>query len=237
MATLSDAQRKKLRKVYLSKATPEQRESLLDQEKNLSQKEFNKHLETIANGNTQTGMQMDIIREGIKGLPTVAHLEGIKTEIAAVKSDTRKSVNVAVGASNDRVAELQEAIVKSLEELKGIFSVKNSTPMFSDDESGFFKDGPTMLAQIGTNTSQTADLIRNLKWNASQQLRDVNGSPINPSIAPFAITQTYDDVKLTNYDGSGNVGTITYYQNGNIRAQLTLTYDGSGNLTDVTRNL
>lgn len=164
--------------------------------------------------------------------------EVIATSEGSEVTDQMKALNVSLrnfknsfGSFLGQLAESQKAtndlLAKGFKEL--------SKPSKQQDFSGFFKDFPTLLSQIGGNTKDTSDLIRNLKWNASQQLRDVNGSPINPAIAGFGITSTYDDIKLTNYDGSGNVGTVTYYQNGNIKAQLSLTYDGSGNLIDATR--
>lgn len=120
------------------------------------------------------------------------------------------------------------ALLKGVADLGKVF--KEVKPQ---DNSGFFKDFPSLLADIGGNTKNTSELIRNLKWNASQQLRDVNGSPINPAIAGFGITATYDDVVLA-YTGS-NLTTVTYKQNGNVKAVLTLSYDGSDNLTEVVR--
>lgn len=164
--------------------------------------------------------------------------EVIATSEGSEVTDQMKALNVSLrnfknsfGTFLGQLAESQKAtndlLAKGFKEL--------SKPQKQQDQSGFFKDFPTLLTTIGTNTGNTNALIQNLKWNASQQLRDVNGSPINPAIAPFGITGTYDDVKLTNYDGNGNVGTVTYYQNGNVKAQLSLSYDGSGNLTDAQR--
>lgn len=165
--------------------------------------------------------------------------EVIATSEGSEVTDQMKALNISLrnfknsfGAFLGQLADSQKAtndlLAKGFKEL--------SKPQKQQDQSGFFKDFPTLLSQIGTNTGNTNALIQNLKWNASQQLRDVNGSPINPSISPFGITSTYDDIKLTNYDGNGNVGTVTYYQNNQVKAVLSLTYDGSGNLTDVTRS-
>lgn len=153
--------------------------------------------------------------------------------------NSRELRNIVSQISNSyqqAFSQMQESLLKGLEKLKNTIEESAKTGKVEQpDWSGFFKDMPTMLSQIGDNTGRTSQLIQNLKWNASQQLRNVNGSPINPAIAPFAITQTYDDVQLSDYDGSGNVGTVKYYQAGNLQAQLALTYDGSGNLTDVIR--
>lgn len=147
--------------------------------------------------------------------------------------DLKASINQLATLYQKAIEDMQVGLLKGLEGLKKTMEegIKGGK---QPDWSGFFKDMPTMLSQIGDNTGKTSQLIQNLKWNASQQLRDVNGSPINPAIAPFAITASYDDIKLT-YDGSGNVSTVTYYQAGQIKSVLNLTYNGSNNLIDAQR--
>lgn len=119
-----------------------------------------------------------------------------------------------------------------LEGLKGLAEAIKDTRQ--QDWSGFFKDFPTLLSQIGDNTAGTKEVIQNLKWNASQQLRDVNGSPVNPAIAGFGITTTYDDIQLA-YTGD-NLTRVDYLQNGQVKARLVLTYSGD-NLTEVARTI
>lgn len=148
--------------------------------------------------------------------------------------ELKEALNKMANVYQNAFTDMQKGLLKGLESLKTTME-ESAKAGKQADWSGFFKDMPTMLSQIGENTGKTSQLIQNLKWNASQQLRDVNGSPINPSIAAFGITATYDDVKLSNYDGSGNVGTVKYYQSGQQKAELSLTYDLSGNLTDVQR--
>ncbi len=156
-------------------------------------------------------------------------------------SDTLERNNKDLKIAISQLATLYQKAIENMQAglLKGLDGLK--TAMESNikagkepDWSGFFKDMPTMLSQIGDNTGKTSELIRNLKWNASQQLRDTNGSPINPAIAGFGITATYDEIQLSDYDGDGNVGTVTYLQADQVKAVLELTYVG-GNLTDVQR--
>lgn len=71
---------------------------------------------------------------------------------------------------------------------------------------------------------------------ASVSVRDRNFANINPSIAPFNITSPYDYIQLA-YTGS-NLTTATYKSggaSGSTVASLILAYDGSNNLTSVTR--
>ena len=51
----------------------------------------------------------------------------------------------------------------------------------------------------------------------------------------FSIPE-YDTIQLSNYDGAGNVGTVTYRKNGDVVATLTLTYNGSDQLTSVSKS-
>lgn len=51
----------------------------------------------------------------------------------------------------------------------------------------------------------------------------------------FSIPE-YDTIQLSNYDGAGNVGTVTYRKNGDVVATLTLTYNSSDQLTSVSKS-
>lgn len=147
-----------------------------------------------------------------------------------------KSSRLTAGGMK-RLVESFEELSRGIEKSVGALgtslagSLEKSRPK---DMSGFFKDFGVQLAQYAEASGRTSELISNLKWNASQQLRDTNGSPINPSIAPFGITVAYDQIELSDYVGT-NAGTVTYLQAGNVMAVLSLSYDGSGNLIDVTR--
>lgn len=101
------------------------------------------------------------------------------------------------------------------------------------DLSGFFKDLGTQLAQFGGSSKNTEELIRNLKWNSTMGVKNRDGSPISPAVSPFQIPD-YTDIKLTNYSGN-NPQTVTYYLGASVVAILTITYDGSGNITEVKR--
>ena len=121
-------------------------------------------------------------------------------------------------------------VVKAIEAMTTKLASSNKP----QDMSGFFKDLGVQLAQYGSSSKNTEELIRNLKWNSSMSIRsNSSGAPISPAVSPFQITD-YDDIKLTNYSGS-NPQTVTYYLGGGKIATLTITYDGSGNITEVKR--
>lgn len=155
------------------------------------------------------------------------------SDITATLERNNRDLKFAIGQLatlyQKAIEDMQKGLLDGIKGLQTAMSTKTEP-----DWSGFFKDMPTMLSQIGDNTKNTSELIRNLKWNASQQLRDVNGSPINPSIAGFNITAQYTEIVLSDYDGDGNVGTVTYKQGSQTKAVLSLTYSG-GNLVDVIR--
>lgn len=229
--TTTPQQRKKLRKVLLGLSSPDEQDALLSDES----QSLDERMSQMQESGTTLSKSLDGISKSIENLSGKGDIAEVRKSLELARTETRKILQNNANLTSS----FQEALVSALKELKDTF-VTTATANKPQDYSGFFKDFPTLLTGLTSSTQsmeQTSQIIRNLKWNASQQLRDVNGSPINPSIAPFGITNTYDDVKLTNYDGSGNVGTVTYFQNGNIKAQLQLTYDGSGNLTDVTRSL
>lgn len=51
---------------------------------------------------------------------------------------------------------------------------------------------------------------------------------------PF-IDQPFDDIVFGSYDAYGNPATITFKANGSAVRTLTLTTDGSGNVTEIAR--
>lgn len=46
----------------------------------------------------------------------------------------------------------------------------------------------------------------------------------------------YDQVLLSSYDVNGNAGSVVYRKGGNTVSTLTLTYDGLGRLTSVSKS-
>jgi hypothetical protein len=186
------------------------------------------------NLNPETKKELKKILTGLSDETDAREMSVLETsDITATLERNNRDLKVAL----EKMATLYQKAFEDMQKglLDGIQGLKTAMEGNKPaDWSGFFKDMPTMLSQIGDNTKNTSELIRNLKWNASQQLRDVNGSPINPSIAGFGITATYDDIQLSDYSGD-NVGTVKYYQAGQLKAQLALTYDGDGNLIDVER--
>ena len=101
------------------------------------------------------------------------------------------------------------------------------------DMSGFFKDLGTQLAQYGTSSKNTEEIIRNLKWNSTMGIKNRNGSPINPATDGIGLG-TFDEVDITN-DGSGNPTVMVYKYQGATVATLNATYDGSGNITKLAK--
>lgn len=110
--------------------------------------------------------------------------------------------------------------------------VKNTKPQ---DLSGFFKDFAVQIAETGRSSKDTKDLITNLKWNSTMGIKNQNGTPISPYVSPFQVSD-WNDVVLAGYDSNGNPGTITFKLGAQTVAIITLTYDGSGNLTEAKRN-
>lgn len=178
----------------------------------------------------------DDIGAKIEKVPTAEQLADAKKElqetVQKTKGDFLRLAEAMSESNREVMGEFSAAIGGKLEALANVLSSRGS---MDKDLSGFFKDFGVQLAQYSKSSQDTASLISNLKWNASQQLRDVNGSPINPAIAPFAVTVAYDDIDLL-YDGDNNLTNVGYFQGGVLKAALLLTYDGSGNLATVLRD-
>ena len=120
-------------------------------------------------------------------------------------------------------------LLEVLTETKDILS----KPQKQQDLSGFFKDLGTQLVQFGTSTKNTEEIIRNLKWNSTMGIKNRNGSPIDPATDGIGLG-TFDEVDITN-DGSGNPTVMVYKYQGVTVATLNATYDGSGNITKLTK--
>ena len=120
-------------------------------------------------------------------------------------------------------------LLEVLTETKNILS----KPQKQQDMSGFFKDLGTQLVQFGISTKNTEEIIRNLKWNSTMGIKNRNGSPIDPATDGIGIG-SFDEVDITN-DGSGNPTIMVYKYQGATVATLNATYDGSGNITKLTR--
>jgi hypothetical protein len=120
-------------------------------------------------------------------------------------------------------------LLEVLTETKDILS----KPVKQQDMSGFFKDLGTQLGQYGQSSKNTEELIRNLKWNSTMGIKNRNGSPIDPATDGIGLG-TFDEVDITN-DGSGNPTVRVYKYQGVTVATLNATYDGSGNITKLTR--
>lgn len=214
---LNNFQRRKLKKLLMGISTPEEQEGLQDMD-----------IEDLAAVKELDSNKLDSIITSLQETASSGDMLELRRDMKALSSSAQR----ALSSSGENVSELQQAILKGLRDLQNALTQNAKKSALPADWSGFFKDAPTMLAQIGQNTGGTQELIRNLKWNASQQIRDVNGSPINPAIAGFGITATFDDVKLT-YTGS-NITQVDYYAQNELRATLVLSYTGS-NLTEVRR--
>lgn len=221
-------QKKRLKKLLLGISTPEEQDGMLSDETDDLSNGVAGVGSKVGEANDKLDALIDLVQDASQGAAQGKDVLSLQQELRGMRSETRR----AIGSTAENSSEFQQALIKGLQELKQVLLRPQKSPI-PEDWSGFFKDGPTMLSQIGQNTSNTSELIRNLKWNASQQIRDVNGSPVNPSIAPFGITGTYDDVVLA-YTGSNLTG-VTYKQGGQIKAVLALAYDGSSNLIEVTR--
>ncbi len=134
---------------------------------------------------------------------------------------------------------MSESYLDSVNELlKGLDGIKEAFGKYATDVSAnaapVYKDIINALSAVKTSIDDKPVPSWNWPQYAGVSVRNKNFANINPSISSFGI-EDFDEVQLSDYDGSGNVGTVTYLLNGSITGVLSLTYDGSGNLTDAIR--
>jgi hypothetical protein len=66
-----------------------------------------------------------------------------------------------------------------------------------------------------------------------QRVQGTDGEWVNGP-APF-LDAAYDDVEFTNPDGNGNYQTLTFNNGGTPVRTLTMSFDGSSNVTSIVR--
>lgn len=95
------------------------------------------------------------------------------------------------------------------------------------DHAGFFQDLGTKLAEGNKYTKATSELIRNVKWNSSMQVRNQDGSPMTP----FAIGA---NIAI----GNGSVataGTAVQLSSASVKVTRVIVYNNDTNST-LTNN-
>lgn len=95
----------------------------------------------------------------------------------------------------------------------------------------------TDLTPLITATESVQNSINNLKFPVANYILpfiDATGKAVQ-SPAPF-IDKNYDDIAFTNPDGGGNYQTITFSSAGSAVRTLTLSFDGSNNVTHIARS-
>jgi hypothetical protein len=131
----------------------------------------------------------------------------------------------------DSFSSLTEGIGKNLEKLGGTIttSYEKNKPF---NASGVYKDMINQLSAVKESIEKKPVPVWNWPQYAGVSVRNKNFSNINPAISPFGIDD-YDEVALSGYDANNNPSTVTYKLNSQVVAVISLTYDGSGNLTDA----
>lgn len=158
----------------------------------------------------------------------------VRDSVSKNSEDLTKSMSDGLKALEKKISKIQNTdltpVIDALNKFADIV-IKTHKPQ---DMSGFFKDFAVQIAEYGKSSKDTKDLITNLKWNSTMGIKNRNGNPVSPAVSPFQIPD-YDDIVLSGYDASGNPSTVIYKLGGQTQATLTLSYDGSGNLTEAKR--
>lgn len=161
-------------------------------------------------------------------------IRDVKEKVSKMDENMSKSMMSGLKELETKISRIQNTDLTPLISALNKFAdtvIKTHKPQ---DLSGFFKDFGVQLAQSGKSSKNTEELIKTLKWNSTMGIKNRSGSPISPSVSPFQVPD-YDDVLLTSYDANNNPGVITFKLGSGTVAVISLTYDGSGNLTEARR--
>ena len=109
----------------------------------------------------------------------------------------------------------------------------DDTPAVNDGADTSLRKTVSLLNKIEGKTGATT-ITGPVTVSSEVEIKNDSGNPI-PIKDGFSIPE-YDTIQLSNYDGAGNFGIVTYRKNGNVVAILTLTYNGSNQLTSVSKS-
>ena len=113
------------------------------------------------------------------------------------------------------------------------FFPEGDAPLATDPSNKSLQKINSLLQAIETKTG-SATITGPVTVSSEVEIKNDSGNPI-PIKDGFSIPE-YDTIQLSNYDGQGNVGTVVYRKNGVSVATLTLTYNGSNQLTSVSKS-
>jgi len=109
----------------------------------------------------------------------------------------------------------------------------DDTPYINDGADASLRKAVSLLNKIESKTGATT-ITGPVTVSNEVEIKNDSSNPI-PIKDGFSIPE-YDTIQLSNYDGAGNFGIVTYRKNGNAVATLTLTYNGSNQLTSVAKS-
>ena len=125
--------------------------------------------------------QVDELHEALAQGATKQEVQEL---LAAVSRSTDKMSTTylkAMSANIDAMKEGHAAFLQSISSMHD--SVKRQISVGEGGTkslAGFFKDYSTLLTEQTGHAKRTAELMTNLKWNASMQVRTEGGSPMTP---------------------------------------------------------
>lgn len=109
----------------------------------------------------------------------------------------------------------------------------DDTPYINDGADASLRKVVSLLNKIEDKTGATT-ITGPVTVSSEVEIKNDSGNPI-PIKEGFSIPE-YDEILLSNYDGNGNAGTVVYRKNSNPVATLTLVYNGSNQLTSVSKS-
>jgi hypothetical protein len=168
-------------------------------------------------------------------IQAVTTSNGTTTGIVTIASVAGWYVFQQVGLVNAAKTKTLSCEIKRIVPPNTITLGFTNQPGFNAQDVSAFLAGSTLMAAEQTKAPVNGlDIYQAIfEQTPTSAIRTVGvdqyGNPLGQGIIPFS----FDSLQVTSVDGSGNPLTIKYYKGGlagSYLGNLTLTYDGSGNL-------
>lgn len=215
--SLTDEKRKRLKEIYASIATPAEVASM---EADASTK---KTLTALA-GISEAVSIIDEARQDDRK-------EMLK--IGEITEKNRKATNSLATVISSGFVQLAKAFSEGMAGIRKGYEGSQGQGNFALTIQNMAKDLADGLSAVKKSVDDKPVPVWRWPQYLYSGMRDQTFNPIDPAIAPFAITTSYDDIVLA-YTGDNLTG-VTYKKAGAVVAVLALSYDGDDNLTEVQR--
>jgi len=178
-------------------------------------------------------LSTDEEKVGYSALEALDRIDEVNESVKAIRPD--ETLREDVRELKAKIAQIKNVDMSPMHSLLGdikdVIATSKTVPV---DYAPTYKSIIAGLAEVSKTVKDKPNPVWNWPQYAGVSVRNKSFSPINPAVDGFNIGD-YDDIVL-GYTGA-NLTTVTYKFLGLVSAVLTLSYDGSGNLTEAKRTL